>query len=257
MSIQSLETALRDAAADLPADSDDVFERVLSRARRRRSRRRVAVVVGAAGALLALIVALVGLAPSGGSHVIVSGPVVVSTPDSNAPNTSTSTYIVPMQHFASYKYGLALDYPRAWHEVYYADTGSFSSSIIFLGTAAIHDPCTTTYYSNGQLEGISCSYAIKSLRPGDVFVSWFTIANAGGGPAIPHPNTKIAGRLADVTTERPGQCSQFGGQETITADIAEPPLDDKYEMLACLRGPNLAREDALVRRMLSSVHIRT
>jgi len=161
-----------------------------------------------------------------------------------------------MQHFdASRVSGLAFDHPRAWNEFHYEETTSFSNAIVFLSNGPLHDPCNPSMSSPGYAGSTTCHYPIKSLRPGGVVVSW----SSGGifvGPEIPHPNTTISGEPADVTTARPGDCAQYGGQETITAAIREDQ-DHEFDMMACLRGPGLARNAALVQRMLRSVHTTT
>lgn len=156
---------------------------------------------------------------------------------------------------AAHPFGLTFDHPRTWREVHYDESGSFATAIVFLGNAKMHDPCTRIFASAGVVQSEECGSAITALRPGDVFASWFTAGMPHGpGPEIADPNAKISGRPADVTTARPGDCGRFNGQETVTARIAIDH-DNEFQMTACLRGPNLAGEEALVRRMLSSVHV--
>ncbi len=214
--------------------------------------RRAACVVVAA----ALVVA--GCSSAGGKESSTRTTAVAAKVTTTIAEPTTTMPVVPLRHFdASRVYGLVFDHPRAWREVHYDDSGSFFISIVFLGTAPLYDPCTRTFYADGHPEGTACGSAIKSLRPGDVFVSWFTAGmQHGPGPEIAHPNTRIGGEPAEVTTLRPGECGQFDGQETITADIREDH-DNEFGMMACLRSPNLARNAALVQRMLRSVHIRT
>jgi hypothetical protein len=79
-----------------------------------------------------------------------------------------------MRHFdAGGGFGLSFDFPRAWPEVHYVEESEFTSAIVFLSNAPLHDPCTRTFSSSGQ--GTICGYPVKTLPPGDVFVSWSDI----------------------------------------------------------------------------------
>jgi hypothetical protein len=49
-------------------------------------------------------------------------------------------------------------------------------------------------------------------------------------------------------------CTGLGQDETVTADVARPQ-GNHYEMVACLRGPNLTRDEALVHQMLASTRV--
>jgi hypothetical protein len=42
--------------------------------------------------------------------------------------------------------------------------------------------------------------------------------------------------------------------ETVTAEIARSP-GNRYEMVSCLRGPDLTRNETLVRSMLASTRV--
>ncbi len=153
-----------------------------------------------------------------------------------------------MQQFsASRGFGLSFVHPRAWQEYRYDISGSFSDLIVFLSNTRVPDPCIRTASS------IDCSDPIKKLEAGQILVSWSNYGYLHTGPEIPHANTTISGEPARVTLERPGNCG-IGAQETITADIARPQ-GNHYEMKACLRGPNLARDEALVGSMLHSVRV--
>ncbi len=127
---------------------------------------------------------------------------------------------------------------------------SFSDLIVYLSNAPLHDPCTTIGGTT------TCGRPLAKLRPGDVLVSWNNVGFPHVGPEIPHPNTTIGGQPADLEATRPGDgmCTSLGQDETVTADIARPQ-GNHYEMVACLRGPNLARNEALVRQMLASTRV--
>jgi hypothetical protein len=79
MSVETLQAALRDAAAELPSDVEGVYEAVIRVAGHRRRRRRVAMTLPAFVVVVGLAVALVALLASPGPHVVVAG----STPSSS------------------------------------------------------------------------------------------------------------------------------------------------------------------------------
>lgn len=81
--------------------------------------------------------------------------------------------------------------------------------------------------------------------------------NADGFPFShpPEPNTTIAGRKAIETRSTGGWCATLRGTETITVKILRSVPDNWYEMDACLRTPGLARQEAEIASMLSSVRI--
>jgi len=149
--------------------------------------------------------------------------------------------------------GLRFDHPRSWLEVAFTATRStFRESIVYLSNVKLHDPCTRTFSSGGEF--ITCGAPVSWLPIGGVLVSWSNVGFPHSGPEIPHPNMTIHGRPALVTVARHGDCDRIGGQETITADIARP-FGNHYEIVACLRGPGLQSNEALVRRMLDSTFV--
>ena len=167
--------------------------------------------------------------------------------------TSTTTTPEPLQHFSGgTTAAISFDHPAAWRESRYVESGSFSDLIVYLSDARLHAPCTTTRTNGGELT--RCDWPLRKLAPGEVLVSWSNIGFPHEGPEIPHPNATINGRPARIEVASPGACSAVGGDETITADIARP-RGNHYEMVACLRGPNLSRSEALVNRMVDSAHV--
>jgi len=165
------------------------------------------------------------------------------------PSTPTSAPVDPMQHFdATRKYGLSFDHPRRWREVHYDDTSTLSSAIIFLSNRPLHDPCVR---SGGST---TCGYPATRLRPGMVVVTWFTTGALRRGPQIPHPNLTVSGQPARLDSTPTGACRRYGGQQTVTAHI-RINRNNRFQMLACLRGPDVRRNEALVRQMLATVRV--
>jgi hypothetical protein len=160
---------------------------------------------------------------------------------------------VPMQYFsAGTGFGLSFDHPRAWRESRYQASGSFYDLSAYLSTERLQAPCTTTHTNGGLVT--SCGEPITKLSPGGVLVSWGDVGFPHTGPEIPHPNARIYGQPASITVERPGKCGRIGGDETITADIARPH-GNHYEMVACLRSPNVRGSERLVRKMLAMTKV--
>ena len=139
-----------------------------------------------------------------------------------------------------------------WRESRYSMTSSFTHLIVYLSDADLHDPCVTTQSAVG--ETTRCAPPVAALLGGQVLVSWSNVGFPRPGPEIPHPTTRIGGQPAEITTKRTPECDALGGEMSITADIARP-RGNHYEMIACLRGPNLALNKTLVLRMLDSTRV--
>ncbi len=169
------------------------------------------------------------------------------------PTDATPDTAVPFQIFApTPPIGLTFAHPRVWTESRYSMRSSFSDLIVYLSNAPLHDPCTTTL--TPQSLATTCRPPLEKLSPGQVLVSWSSVAIPHAGPEIPKLTTTIDGQPAEVRTDLTKECASLGGQESVTADIASTS-SGHYEMVACFRGPNLSATDALVRRMLSSARI--
>ncbi len=155
-----------------------------------------------------------------------------------------------MQRFSGNVGTLTFSHPRAWRESHYTRVSSFTDLIVYLSNAPLHDPCT-------RIGGTTtCGRPLAKLRPSDVLVSWENVGFPHTGPEIPRANTTIGGQPAELEVARPGDgmCTGLGQTESMTADIARPQ-GNHYEMVACLRGPNVTRDEALVRQMLASTRV--
>ena len=147
--------------------------------------------------------------------------------------------------------GVAFRYPAAWRSRTWSDdVSSFTGSIVYLSTLRQHDPCSVTT-SPGRITTV-CGDPVGKLPPGGVLVRW----NADGFPNwnMPEANTAIGGRPATETRTSGGWCATLGGTETITIIIPRAS-DNWYQMDACLRGPDLAHDEAQISAMLGSVRI--
>ncbi len=148
------------------------------------------------------------------------------------------------------QYGLTFDYPRTWTPESWPVVSSFESLITYLSPLTLHDPCIRAAYS------ISCGYPLTSLPPAGVLISWEEISrpHPPSETQITSPNTTIGGQTASLTIAYPGHCGPIGADETVTAEILRPP-GGLLQMTACLRAPDTAINEALVRQMLASVQV--
>jgi hypothetical protein len=194
----------------------------------------------------------VGCASHAGRHGL---PATTATTAHHQTVSSTVAPVTVQQFSAGNGTGLSFVHPMAWRETRYSMMTSFSDLVVYLSNRPLHAPCTTTR-TGGNLT-TTCARPLAKLGPGGVLVSWSDIGFPSIGPFPAHPNTTIGGRRAEVEIARPGDgpCTGLGQDESITADIARPVADNYYEMVACLRGPNLARSETLVRRMLASTRV--
>lgn len=156
-------------------------------------------------------------------------------------------------HYASED--VSFDYPADWYEHSYEKEFSFSSSIVFLATARMHNPCVVTKRANGT--ETSCGLPVDHLHPDGAVIEW----SANGFPGITIDGqgpggTKIAGRPATLHEEKPGDCDYLGADVTIYADVSRDAAGDNwYEMRACLKGPNLDELRRQISSMLTSLEV--
>jgi hypothetical protein len=148
--------------------------------------------------------------------------------------------------------GLAFRYPAAWRlGRWSADVSSFTALIVDLSTSRLKDPCSVTSRPGRKL--VTCGYPVNALPAGGVLISWS--ADGFPSPRLPEPDTTIAGRRASEIKTSGGWCATLRGTETIRVIIPRTVPDNWYEMDACLRAPGLARQEAEIASMLSSVRI--
>jgi hypothetical protein len=154
---------------------------------------------------------------------------------------------------ATRAFGVSFAYPAVWHTTHYTFASSFSALVAYVSNVKLRAPYTTTVSASGILT--RGRNPVVVLPPGGVLISWSNVGFPHQGPEIPHPTTKIDHQPATVVTGPADvNCASMGGDETITADIARP-TGNHYEMVACLRGPNVPRNAALVQRTLATTRI--
>ncbi len=129
--------------------------------------------------------------------------------------------------------------------------------MVYLSTQATHDPCRTTASALGGTT-TTCGWPVGRLAPGGVVV----LLENRGSPGVSLTNfagqsTRVDGRSAKLSTQRPGICRALGADATISVAIARPLASNWTALAACLRGPHLAEQERQVRAMLSSMRFLT
>ena len=152
---------------------------------------------------------------------------------------------------------VTFEYPAAWSPSAFTEQELHFHPMVYLSTQSTHDPCRTTALAGGG-NSIACGWPIDRLAPGGVIV----VLENRGSPLVSLTNfsgvpTRIGGRRAKVSTQRPGSCRDLGGDATISVAISRPMPSNWTALDACLRGPHLATQERQLRAMLSSMRFLT
>ena len=223
--------------ADMPSiTADEVMHRE-SRTTFRMHRRPLAVLGrGPAVAWAVLVAVAVGALVIGvGFATLPHG-----SPDGGAPppprTLTTRSFAVGVDR-------VTFTYPSAWETHQYPeDQTSFSSSVVFAASQALHDPCTTSHSTPpGPLQSKVClTYAVGRLDPDGVYLEW-SYGYDGGPPGrgtkvtIPGSPITVGGLPGTIDTQHPGTCASIGGDESI--DVYVSPGNNGWLMQACLPRP--------------------
>jgi photosystem II stability/assembly factor-like uncharacterized protein len=186
-------------------------------------------------ASIVLVALAIGLAI--GLHFLRASPQL-------AKPTSLARYEDGTLHFA---------YPAAWRPQKYAYESNFAHLVTYLSPQNLHDPCTRTAgaSASGPTLTITCGWPTDALPAGGVLLGWWEkgfpgwqLSQASGDATV------IGGLPAKIDVARPGDCKAIGADETLTATIAIPPKANYYQLVACLRGPNVSAAESQVRALL-------
>jgi len=129
----------------------------------------------------------------------------------------------------------------------------YAASVIttfgFFSDQRLGVPCTSTPTTR------TCGPPVSSLEPGRVLmtVNMLGMPVPEGQPEIEEPNSTIAGQPAQITTERPGDCSFLGATEMVNVEIARPG-SGRYQIQFCFTDP-VSDQQALVDEMITSITI--
>lgn len=141
--------------------------------------------------------------------------------------------------------GLSLRYPAHWTANTTPVVTMFSTNIVFLSNEAAQVPCEM-----GLPQPPAC---LAGLAPGGIYVDW----DAGGRPGLSLRGRRLeVGGVAagEIRWDGRGYCPLAHVQRSVYL-LALTQGFNGYEMVACLRGPGLRREEAEVAQMISSVRI--
>jgi hypothetical protein len=145
--------------------------------------------------------------------------------------------------------GLSFRHPATWKEYPFRWAGELHfQPIVYLSTQTVDNPCST----HGS--ETTCGFPVRRLEPGGVLVSW----QVSGIPSLglrsaPGAATRIGGRYAKRVNGRPGFCRRIGADRTVEVSIGSPTkMSIPTQFIACLRGPNLARNMRRIDALLAS-----
>lgn len=162
---------------------------------------------------------------STGTAVITAPPATTgSVPVTASPGGSA----LVTRHLGDLSMVMPADWKVLWPRVWIAPVGPR----VFLSNAPIADPCPTAF-----LNGDECWKPLTELPPGGILVTVGGSAILGASDSSP------------VVTSRPvGQvCKALGGEREMGAVFSG------FGITACLRGPDLAASEAVVRDLVASI----
>lgn len=149
--------------------------------------------------------------------------------------------------FVSYQNALVrFDHPSAWKVAHYDEQTNYFTLLAAMSNQPMHDPCAPHSTS-------SCTVPLSKLAPGGVIVLWTGNAQPNWVFAkAPGVARTINGRAARVLVSSPGICKSLGGDETVSAWFQMKAADDYYQVAACLRGPNIAKNERAIMASINS-----
>jgi hypothetical protein len=226
------------------AEREIVRQRALS-IRRGQSIRKILPVFLLVVAVIVVAIPLAHLRSTGQTVNTLGYPATsMATPCSNLPATVYE------------RNGLRFDRPPCWTATSFAERTAFSNSLVDLSNQPLRDPCTQTTSPSEGGPATDCTWPVTNLLPGGVWVHW----SSNGSPTWklenqPGTSLTVAGLPAREQITKPGTCGPIGADETITVEVGEPIQDNFYEMMACLRGPELNNTARQVQAMVDSTTV--
>jgi hypothetical protein len=141
----------------------------------------------------------------------------------------------------------AIRYPAGWQVAHYDVPNSFYQSIAFIGPEPLPDPCTRA------VNTITCaSWPPIRLPANGVVVGLWSDGFPGWtfDPNVGRP-ADVGGHPATVEVlPADDACRSIGGDERMVVTIPMPVQWDWWEVDACLRGPDHAANETIVRALL-------
>lgn len=163
--------------------------------------------------------------------------------------------VVPPGYRCSAPTQIRFAYPREWDALDSPEYGSLFSTLTWVSTQQLDEPCSYTYTDQGV--HVRCGWPVASLYADGALVQWgfggrvsWSLAEMPGAPMrIGRRPAKFAvvegSALADL-------CRQVGGDELLRLWVARRAPHNYYSMSACLRGPDLKPVEQKVRTMIAS-----
>jgi hypothetical protein len=143
---------------------------------------------------------------------------------------------------------LSFRHPVEWRAYVFPGAQTLHGrQLVDLSTEPARNPCTSG-------PGFpSCGWPIRRLGPGGALVVWENEGYPGWSLATAQGSRlTVGGRPARRIASKPGQCSAVGADETISVEIARADPGNLTTVLACLRGPDLARAETRFAAVLAT-----
>jgi hypothetical protein len=149
--------------------------------------------------------------------------------------------------------GLVFSYPAAWRIFHHDVVSSFSSSIAYLATVDVPDPCTTTHDSVGTRT--ACGDHFR-LGP-DTLVVQVVAAAFPGFDILQKPSTAtalIVDGLPGYFESGPPEDPAVGADQSLVWTLTRPSSVDNFlQIRALVRGPDIAGLTGQLRDMISTI----
>ena len=156
--------------------------------------------------------------------------------------------------------GIAFERPSTWIRWQPNEHNPINDGpLIYLSTDPLLPACATMPEATpnpADGQGRACAWPLAALAPNGVLVTWLTTRILeripSSGEAI-----EVNGATTRLMTTTPGGCGAIKADETIEVPvpIGQPTPLSNVAVVACLRGPDLARAEAKLRAMLASATV--
>lgn len=146
---------------------------------------------------------------------------------------------------------IAFTHPLSWRASNFNEASSMEASLVVLSNQELHTPCSNT--KSASEVKVSCGWPLHHLNANGIMAEWSELGWPSGTLAkVPGGSLIVGGLPAREQTSKSGECSTIGGTETISLVVARNMPANFYQLIACLRGPNLTENREQVNRMISS-----
>lgn len=156
--------------------------------------------------------------------------------------------------------GISFARPASWTRwVPNAHDALMDGPLVYLSTNPLLPTCATTPPASpnpADAHGLACEWPLAELAPNGVLVIWLTTRILAPLPSA-GDSVEVNGATGRLQTKKPGTCSAVGANETLEVLVPiglQKPWSN-IDVVACLRGPNLATSEAQMRAMLASATV--